>query len=302
MNKRIRPEIINRLLAISAGFLLGAAMPGTASACSANLDRTQIEAADGYLDQNRPVDAFRVMYPLSQNGSGGAHHFLSKMYEEGRGLKKSPFMVRHLNWMGSQYGDPESMFRAAQDFYAKGHKKDGDYLAGKAVECGHKGALVLLLKKRIEDGSKDEALKLLERAIEQSIPEAKFILAEQYDKGGLGLAKDPRAAFNWYYLAAKDGVPKSMAAVAYAFTRGDHGHGVPDDRAAIHWYFMAAKAGHVESITAYAWMLANGRGAQKDVDEAIYYLKKASKLGDANADQFLLEFGGKATANKTAKG
>ena len=78
-----------------------------------------------------------------------------------------------------------------------------------------------------------------------------------------------------------------MASIAYYFARGIHG--VQDDVAAIEWYHRAAKAGHVESITAYAWMLENGKGAQKNVEDATYYYKKASRRGDKNAQAFLAE-------------
>ena len=115
----------------------------------------------------------------------------------------------------------------------------------------------------------------------------KFILAEQYEKGGLGLQKDTQMAFRWFFSAATDGLPKAMAAVAYYFVQGKHG--VQDDVAAIAWYHKAAQAGHVDSMTAYAWMLANGRGAQKDKDEAVHFWAKAAQRGDANASRFLSE-------------
>ena len=52
---------------------------------------------------------------------------------------------------------------------------------------------------------------------------------------------------------------------------------------------QAAKASHVESMTAYGWMLMNGKGAQANPDEAFGYLKRASKMGDKQADVFLAQ-------------
>lgn len=287
MNKRIRPEIVSRLLSVSAAFLLGMGASASAATCSPNLDKSQVAQAEAYLSENRPKDAFALMYPLTQQGSGGAHQYLANMYEQGRGVQKSPFMVRHLNWMGSQYDDPESMYRAAQDFYARGYRKDGYYLASKAVDCGHPGAVILLLERAILEGREADARKYLEMGIDAGIPAAKFALAEQYDKGGLGLPKEPQRAFYWYTESAKHGEPKAMAAIAYSFFVGSHG--VKDEMAAIHWYHKAARAGHVESMTAYGWMLANGRGAQVDKAEATHYLQKAKAAGNLAAAKFIAE-------------
>lgn len=288
MNKSIRPEIVSRLLSVSAAFLLGFGSPVVSASCSPNLDKSLVGQAEAYLSENRPKDAFALMYPLTQKGSGGAHQYLANMYEQGRGVQKSPFMVRHLNWMGSQYDDPESMYRAAQDFYARGFRKDGDYLASKAVDCGHPGAVILLLERAIRDGREADARKYLEMGIDAGIPAAKFVLAEQYDKGGLGLPKDYQRAFYWYTESAKHGEARAMAAIAYYFFRGQHG--VQDEYAALHWYHEAAKAGHVESMTAYGWMVANGKGAQRDIPEAVEYFQRAVQAGDSNAQAFLKKF------------
>lgn len=281
----IRAEVVDRLLAITAMFMLGA---GSAQACSANLAPSQIAQAEALLDQNKSMDAFALMYPLSQQGSGGANQYLARMYEQGRGLKKSPFMVRHLNWMGAQDNDPESMYRTGKDFFERGYIKDGEHWVGRAKDCGHPEALVFLLERRISEERSQEAFQLMEAGVEKSFPAVKFILADQYDKGGLGLSKDPQLAFRWYYSAAKDGYAKAMAAVAYYFVQGIHG--VQDELAARHWYFQAAKAGHVESLTAYAWMLANGKGGSKDIEEARYHFNQAAAKGDKNAVRFLAEY------------
>lgn len=281
-NRDVITEASKRLLAVSAIFLLSNA---SALECSPRVTQDQIIAANSLLERNASKDAFALMYPLSQEGRGGATNYLSRLYEKGRGLEKSQFMVRHLNWMGALEHDPDSMYRASRDFYKMGHRKDGEHWALRAKDCGHPDALIFLIRTYIDEGRADEARLLLEQAIDKSLVEGKFILAEQYDKGGLGLPQDKNTAFNWYYLAAKGGHASAMASIGYYFARGIHG--VQDDVAAIEWYHRAAKAGHVESMTAYAWMLENGKGSQKNLPDAIYYYKKAARLGDKNAQVFL---------------
>ncbi len=281
-NKVVSAEVVRRLLAVSAIFMLGNA---SALECSPRVTQEQISAANSLIESNASKDAYALMYPLSQEGRGGATNYLSRLYEMGRGLEKSPFMVRHLNWMGALENDADSMYRASLDFYQKGLRKDGERWALKAKDCGHPEALIFLIRTYIKENRPDEARLLLEMAIDKSLVEGKFILAEQYDKGGIGLPQDKASAFSWYFLAAKAGHSEAMASVAYYFARGIHG--VQDERAAVEWYHRAAKSGHVPSMTAYAWMISNGKGAPIDVAEAVHYYKKAIAYGDLNAKSFL---------------
>lgn len=285
MNEEIVSHIIRKFLAISAVSLL--AGTGAAKACQPNLSPSQESQAERFLAENRPAMAYGFLHSASQQGSGGAYRSMARMYESGRGVEKNALMARHMYWMGSQYNDSESLFQTAKDFFDRGHRKDGDYFAQKAIDCGHPGAIILLLEKRIAEGKEDVARGLLELAIDKGIPEAKYILAEQFDKGSLGLPKDHQRAFYWYTEAAKHGEGRAMAAIAYYFVRGLHG--VQDDVAAIEWYHRAAKAGHVDSMTAYAWMLMQGKGAQMNKTEAKHYFKKAAALGSSQAVRFLSE-------------
>lgn len=287
---------IKQVLAISAAFLLtsGAAMAATC-AVQGNASALQAEAllkandskmAYAWLNTGMTLQTGELGSPdIGNSASGEAYRKAASMFEQGRGVEANNHMARHLNWMGAQFMDPEAMYRTAKNFFAQGHRKDGWEWAEKAKDCGHTGAIVLLIERSMHEGDTQAALKYLDLGITKSIPMAKFILAEQYDKGGLGLPKDHLRAFNWYVLAAKDGIAEAKSAVGYYFFSG--AHGVQDETAAVHWYHEAAKAGHVESMTAYAWMILNGKGQAVDIEGGEYYLKKASVKGDKNATAFL---------------
>ena len=276
-----------RQLSAAATFVLSLSLSQSVMACESNLSKEQIAVADKYLSENRSAMAYGYMYWLAKEGSGGAYRYMANMLEQGYGVEKSQFLAREANWMGSQYYDPEAMYRAAMDFYARGFDKDGDYLAIGAKNCGHIGATMLLYKRTKAAGNTGEAKTLLESALAANLPEAKLELANAYDKGELGFQQDRDRAFEWYYLAAKDKVPEAMSSIAYYFVRGFNG--VQDDRAAVYWYHQAAMLGHPESMTAYGWMVMTGKGAQKNIDEAKFYLTKAAKLGDASASTFLAQ-------------
>lgn len=250
-----------------------------------------VAQADGHIAQNRPSKAYGQMMSQAMSGGGGAYTYVGAMYEKGRGVSASSFMSRHMYWMGAQYNDPEALYKTANDFYSRGFRADGEYFAKRAIDCGHSGAVALLLKNLMKEGRESESRSILEAGIEESLPEIKFILAETFESGGLGLQRDVQKAFAWYYLAAKDGYAKAMSAVAYYFFHGVHG--VQDDLAALYWYHQAVKAGDVEAITAYAWMLHNRRGGDADKEEVIRMYKRAASLGSKNAVAFLAQLDSK---------
>lgn len=282
MKKEINRQVIARLLTISATFLLGC----QANACDSNLPAQMEAQADIHIKQNQPAKAYELMMSQARDGSGGAYRYIATMHERGRGVEKNNELSREMYMKGAELNDPEALFKVAEDFYARGFKVDGEYFAKRSIDCGHKGAVALLLKNMIkEEGRESEARALLEAGIEDALPEVKFIMAELYEGGRLGLPLDAQRAFAWYYLAAKEGDPKAMSAVAYYFFKGIHG--VQDDLAALHWYHKASLAGDADAITAYAWMLQNNRGSQADQEEVVGLYKKAQALGNEKAAFFL---------------
>ena len=291
--------IIKKVISVSAVFLLGSGV-ALASPCASQGNTSTLKAeallrandskmAYAWLNTDMRLQSGELGSPeIGTAASGEAYRKAASMFEQGRGVVANEHIAQHLNWMGAQFMDPDAMFKTAQNFFAQGNRKDGWEWAEKAKDCGHAGAVVMLIERSIHEGDAQAALKYLDHGISKGIPRAKFILAEQYDKGGLGLPKDHQRSFNWYYLAAKDGIAEAKSAIAYYFVRGLHG--VQDDYAALHWYHEAAKAGHVESMTAYGWMLANGKGGQVDLGEANHYFKKAARQGDKQAVLFLKQY------------
>jgi len=279
MSSSINRAVVKKLLLISAVFLLSG--QAQAELCSSNLTVAEVAKADALLATNHPVKAYGAMVTASDKGSGGAYTFMGNMYEQGRGVKPSPFMTRHMYWMGAQYGDPEAMVRIAEIFYARGFPKDGDFWARNSMECGNNRALLLLIRRSIDAGESTQALELIHQARAKSLTEATYLLAEQYDKGNLGLQKNVLEAFKLYYQAATEGHADGMNAVAYYFSQGIHG--VKDDLAATYWYHKSAISGNTDGMVAYAWLLENSQGSGKDLGEARYFYSKAAKLGNANA-------------------
>ncbi|WP_339385550.1 tetratricopeptide repeat protein [Acidovorax sp. sic0104] len=287
-NSPMKTAII-RLLGVSTLFLLGGVTTGvSAQGCGPASGNSNVTKAESLISANQSREAYVYLNLAREEGNGEAFRYTAEMFEKGRGVERNPSMARHMFSFGAQSGDAESMYRTAQDYYKRGLKKDGEHWASRAKECGHMGAVMLLVEQAATERRNEVARDLLTLAIDAGYSPAKLYLAEVFDKGQLGLQKDYQSAFKWYYLAAKDHIPEAMAAVAYYFVRAQHG--VQDDVAALHWYHEAAKAGHVESMTAYGWMLAMGRGGPVDIEEAHRFFKKAERKGDKQAVVFQREF------------
>lgn len=300
MNDRTMKRAIARVIAVSTVFFLGGVASVSAQNCSPASGDKNVAIADSLIQQNKPQQGYAYLNLAREQGSGEGYRYTAEMYEKGMGVQANASMARHMFSFGAQSNDSESMYRTASDYYERGLKKDGDLWAKRARSCGHMGAVMLLVKQAAQERRHEEARALLTEAIDAGHLPAKLYLAEVYDKGLLGLERDHQTAFRWYYLSAKEGNAKAMAAVGYYFVRGLHG--IQDEVAAIHWYHEAAKAGHVESMTAYGWMLAVGKGGQVDLGEANHYFKKAAKHGDKQAAMFLKEFSVKSSAATGQKG
>lgn len=289
MSKMDTKKIVAKLLATSAAFLFGFTSPHTyAQLCASQPTPSEIELmrkAEESLQQNDSHTAYVYLTNAREAGSGQAYRMAADLFAQGRGVVPNKRMERYMNWMGGQLGDAEAMYRAAVDFYDRGKRSDGERWALAANQCGHEGALVLLVERAILDRRDKEALEFLEEGIGRGVVGAKYLLAEQFHNGALGLPKDHKKAFSWYYLAARGGDARAMNAVAYYFVRGLHG--VQDDVAAAHWYHEAAKAGFVDSMVAYAWMAGKGVGTDKSVSDATYWLGKAKVAGDKVASEML---------------
>lgn len=289
MSKMDTKKIVAKLLATSAAFLFGFTSPHTyAQLCASQPTPSEIELmrkAEESLQQNNSQAAYVYLTNAREAGSGQAYRAAADLFAQGRGVVPNKRMERYMNWMGGQFGDPEAMYRTAVDFYDQGQRSDGERWALAAHQCGHEGALVLLIERAILERRDKEALGFLEVGIERGVARVKYLLAEQFHSGALGLPKDHQKAFSWYYLAAKGGDAQAMNAVAYYFVRGLHG--VRDDVAAAHWYHEAAKTGNVDSMVAYAWMAAKGAGTDTSVSDATYWLEKAKEAGDKAASEML---------------
>lgn len=105
--------------------------------------------------------------------------------------------------------------------------------------------------------------------------------------GGLGVPRDPAAAFRWFERAARGGHGAAQAAIGAAYANGE---GVEADFAeAKEWLEKAASRGYPSAEERLGWMYRHGLGVPADLSRATGLYESASKLGNPAATCALAE-------------
>jgi len=106
-------------------------------------------------------------------------------------------------------------------------------------------------------------------------------------ENGQGVAKDGKAAAEWYRQAAEQKSADKLWAMLSEHNLGvmyAKGKGVPQDyKAAMGWYRQAAESGHAPSQFNLGVMYAKGEGTPVDYLQAKKWLDRAAAAGDKRA-------------------
>ena len=111
-------------------------------------------------------------------------------------------------------------------------------------------------------------------------PAAQTLIAELYDRG-LGIARDPQEAVEWYKIAAGSGNREAQFAYAVKLLEGRY---VKQDKAeAERLMRLAAENGHARAMFNYAQQIITKNPGSRGFSEALPYLKQAADNGVADA-------------------
>ena len=140
------------------------------------------------------------------------------------------------------------------------------------------------VRRDVENGAPG-AVARLKALADADHPQAQLYLAQLYDLGQAGLARDPVEARRLVALAAENGDVQAMHNLGVFYFRGEGG---PQDLAsAAQWFRKAAEGGVVESQYNLALLFQSGSGVQKDLTKARYWFAQAAGRGDAEARRAL---------------
>ncbi|KAG9781765.1 HCP-like protein, partial [Aureobasidium melanogenum] len=130
-----------------------------------------------------------------------------------------------------------------------------------------------------------DAHKRVKKLVAANYPEAMFYLADCFGSGDLGLEPDPKQAFSLYQNAAKAGHGAAAYRTAMCCEMGaEEGGGTKRDyHKAVQWYQRASQLQDVAAMYKMGMILLRGLlGQQRNVGQAVVYLKRAADNADAN--------------------
>ncbi|CAK1355296.1 unnamed protein product [Cercospora beticola] len=137
-----------------------------------------------------------------------------------------------------------------------------------------------------------EADKRLKKLVQGGYADAQFYLADCYGSGALGLEFDAKEAFKLYQAAAKGNHPEAAYRTAVCCEIGpEEGGGTSRDYAkAVQWYRRAATLGDGPGMYKLGAVLLKGLlGQQRNIVEAVIWLKRAAEKADADNPHALHE-------------
>lgn len=117
---------------------------------------------------------------------------------------------------------------------------------------------------------------------------AQFEVAEYYEFGEEGFAKDVKQAVEWYTKSADQNNSVAFGKLEYIYKTGKPGV-AKDDKKYIHYLKKAAESGRPESMIDLAVYYRDGKyGLEKDEDE---FLRWAKKAADSRLTRAMYELG-----------
>lgn len=194
--------------------------------------------------------------------SGSGDHASSD--ESGR-----PASVREAQ---SSVDDPSSSPAGSRS--AQGPQLSAEERARLAAET--REAALALLEDASQDRDMGEAIRLLQESAAMGDVESMRHLAYLSEKG-IGMAKDPAKAFDWYLKAAELGDAEAMYHLADYL---DGGKGVGENFTfAAEWYREAGEMGVADAWAKLGQLYAAGKGVEQDFEQAMQMYAKATAAG-----------------------
>jgi localization factor PodJL len=129
---------------------------------------------------------------------------------------------------------------------------------------------------KIEAGDK-AGLDPLQRAANLGLPAAQAYLGRLYEKGGVGLVKNPTEARRWYERAAQAGDRSAMHNLGLYYFEGSGGP--KNTAAAAEWFRRAAMAGLTDSQYNLGRLFEEGLGVSQNAAEAYKWYILAARGG-----------------------
>jgi TPR repeat protein len=162
--------------------------------------------------------AYKLLYPLAEQGNAEAQFFLGSMYDLGQGVPQDYKEAVRWYRLSAEQGHANAQFNLGVR-----------YGNGQGVQRNYK-----------------EAAKWYRLSAEQGYAAAQTNLGVMYDSGQ-GVQRNYKEAVKWYRLSAEQGTAEAQFNLGLMY---GHGQGVPqDDVLAYMWWNIAGSNGHKDAVT-----------------------------------------------------
>lgn len=128
----------------------------------------------------------------------------------------------------------------------------------------------------------EEAFKWGMMAANQEHADAEYGVAEAYQYGN-GVKIDYKEAVKWYEKAADQGLTEALTELGYDYKFGDMNLSVNYGKS-FAYYIQAAQKGDMAGQANVAEFYMEGKGIEKNEEEALKWYRKAAEQGDADSE------------------
>lgn len=128
----------------------------------------------------------------------------------------------------------------------------------------------------------EEAFKWGMKAANQGHADAEYGVAEAYQYGN-GVKIDYKEAVKWYERAADQGLTEALTELGYDYKFGDMNLSVNYGKS-FAYYIQAAQKGDMAGQANVAEFYMEGKGIEKNEEEALKWYRKAAEQGDADSE------------------
>ena len=220
---------------------------------------------------------------------------LGIVYDEGEIVDKDP--ERALSYLNraADLGNSTALDLAGRHyFYGRGCETDDEKafnFFNSAVALGEEPANLHLAVCYFKGYGTEVDYKIAFNCFKEAEPHSwasTFYLGECY-RGGLGVPKDQKKAFEWYLSGAEAGLSNCLFALGRAYY---YGEGISeDDEEAVKWFTLAAAEEETEAKFYLGRCHYAGLGVPEDADLGLKLIREAAQEGCEDAETYLFEEG-----------
>ncbi|PVU92255.1 hypothetical protein BB561_003946 [Smittium simulii] len=163
-------------------------------------------------------------------------------------------------------------------FFSKGAFLLGKLYLGEFKDCTLYNDLIM---------DKPEGIRLIEHAANLGSSKAMCKIGTFYEHGVYGYDIDINAALKYFMLASSQNNSEAKYILAQYYTNGDNNNQNIDYSLAFKYSHQAAELGNAEAMALVANLYINGFGIDQSYSNGKFWLKKAIKLGNSNAEKVL---------------